>query len=106
MKVVYALRKDKITPSSTLSNSYFKAKKVRCHCFVWTSFSHLFYMSYAWTHGICAPAWGLQVVDMSFSRLLVASLLTGWKAIGRRHTIWAGAVSCYAAVAPADGGCA
>ena len=28
MKVVYALRKDKITPSATLSNSYFKAKKV------------------------------------------------------------------------------
>ena len=37
MKVVYALRKDKITPSSTLSNAYFKAKKVRCQRFVLVS---------------------------------------------------------------------
>lgn len=28
MKVVFALRKEGITPSSTLSNTYFKAKKV------------------------------------------------------------------------------
>lgn len=37
---------------------------------------------------------------------LVTPLLTGWQATGGRKTIWAGAVSCHAAVAPADGGCA
>lgn len=51
MKVVYALRKDKITPSSTLSNSYFKAKKVRVSvsvCCVVVNFLYVYRM-----HGIC-----------------------------------------------------